>query len=187
MRQLLNQTVGFQSATFHFKQINPPMNVRLLLISAGLWLGLLWPSLSQAQMEIPSFSFTTLDGNTFTQAQLDTDKPVFVMMFDPYCEHCEAQAKYIAAEAEKFREKEVQFIWVTLEPDPEAIARFRDTHFEDTGLIPQMTFLMDSNVMFEEYFGYTMDPVNIYCFSPETGKQKYFGEEQEAAALLKYL
>lgn len=145
------------------------------------------PALGFSQVQLPDFSFTDLDGNAFTNSSLDSDKPVFVMMFDPYCDHCETQADNIAEQADKFRAKGVQFMWVTLEPDPEALARFRDKHFGGTGLEDSLHFLMDQNVMFEDYFGYTDESINIYCFKPDGSRPKYFGEEQEAASLLKYL
>jgi len=146
------------------------------------------PGLSQAQQVIlPAFQFSDLEGHTFAASQLDPSRPVFVMMFDPYCDHCQTQAENIAAAADAFEAKEVQFVWVTLDPEPEAIAKFRDHHFGETGLREQMHFLMDTEIRFEEYFGYTDDAVNIYCYKPGAKRPRYFGEEQEATVLLKYL
>lgn len=147
--------------------------------------GLALLGLSQAQVSLPAFSFYDLEGEPFTYEQLDPERPVFVMMFDPYCDHCRTQAANIANEPEKFLQKDVQFVWVTLEPEAEAIVGFREEFFGDSGL--DVHFLQDQDIRFEAFFGYTDDPVNIYLFKPNGKRPKYFGEEQEAATLLNYL
>ncbi|MEM6348890.1 MAG: redoxin domain-containing protein [Bacteroidota bacterium] len=156
---------------------------RYFILPSFIFLMLVSYSLN-AQIVMPAFAFSDLEGKTFTNADLDMDKPIFVMMFDPYCEHCEAQASNIAEQAEKF--EHVQFVFVTLEPEVSAITTFRDKHFGDTN-IDQLYFLMDTDVAFESYFGYTDDSVNIYLYHPDRKKPKYFGEEQTAEVLLKYL
>lgn len=133
---------------------------------------------------IPWFSFKDLSGKTFTRDNLDLSKPVFIMFFDPYCEHCETQAKNIAQSASRFQN--IQLVWVTIESDVKAVNTFRDTHFGRSGLT-KLYFLQDTEYKFERYFGYTEDAVNIYLYKPGVAKLKYFGSEQTAAELLKYL
>jgi thiol-disulfide isomerase/thioredoxin len=145
----------------------------------ALWTG------AQAQVSLPAFSFYDLEGEPFTYEQLDPERPVFIMMFDPYCDHCRTQAEHIANAPEKFLQKEVQFVWVTLEPDPQAIVNFREEYFGDSGL--DMHFVQDNDIRFEEFFGYTHDAVNIYLFKPNGKAPKYFGKEQNATTLLNYL
>lgn len=137
-----------------------------------------------AQVVLPNFSFSDLEGEPFSNTDLDLSKPVFVMMFDPYCDHCETQASNIAEQAEKF--EHVQFVFVTLEPEVSAITGFRDKYFGETN-IDKLYFLQDNDVAFESFFGYTDDAVNIYLYHPDRKKPKYFGEEQTAAVLLEYL
>jgi thiol-disulfide isomerase/thioredoxin len=141
--------------------------------------------LGQAQVSMPAFSFYDLEGDTFTSAQLDPSRPVFVMMFDPYCDHCRTQAEHIAHAPELFLQKKAQFVWVTLEPEAEAIVAFREEYFGDSGL--DVHFLQDKDIRFEEFFGYTDDAVNIYLFKPDGKAPKYFGKEQNAKVLLNYL
>ena len=163
------------------------MTMRPISLAIFLTLTALSLSVSAQKVSLPAFSFTDLEGQPFSSAQLDAEKPVFVMMFDPYCDHCQTQAKHIAEAARQFKAKQVQFVWVTLEPDPEAITKFKNDYFGESGLGSQMYFLMDSEIRFEDFFGYTDDPVNIYCFQPGKKQAKYFGEEQEADVLLNYL
>ncbi len=137
-----------------------------------------------SQIEFPSFYFTDLDGQAFTPANLDLEKPTMIMLFDPYCDHCDHQAEWIAGAAEQF--KEVQFVFVTIESEKKPILDFKERHFSEVD-IPHMHFLQDLNFKFEDYFGYTDDAVNIYLFKPGKKQPKYFGSEQKAEILLKYL
>ncbi|MEL6673765.1 MAG: redoxin domain-containing protein [Bacteroidota bacterium] len=150
----------------------------------ALWVGLsCFPLLVQAQ--VPYFTFPDLDGKTFTHTQLDPNKSTMIMMFDPYCDHCETQAGWIAEAATKFQH--VQFVFVTIETEKEPIKAFRDKYFGKTSLKEQVKFLQDPDFMFEEYFGYTDDSVNIYLFKAGKKQRKYFGKETEAETLLKFL
>jgi thiol-disulfide isomerase/thioredoxin len=139
---------------------------------------------AQAQIAFPPFVFQDLSGAPFSADQLDPNKPTFVMYFDPYCDHCDHQAEWIAGAAEQF--EDVQLVFVTLEPETEAIEAFRQRHFGKVDL-PYLYFLQDTEFRFEEFFGYTDDAVNIYLYSPGRKQAKYFGEEQEAGVLLKFL
>ena len=138
----------------------------------------------QAQIYVPSFYFTDLEGEGFTNASLVQDIPTMVMLFDPYCEHCDQQAEWIAGAAEEL--KHVQFVFVTIEPEVEPIKAFKERHFSKVDL-PNLHFLQDLNFKFEDYFGYTDDAVNIYLYKPGKKQPKYFGKEQKAEVLLKYL
>lgn len=140
---------------------------------------------SLAQIQVPAFSFKTLEDKEFTQAQLDANKPTMIMNYDPYCDHCNEQAEIIRKAASKFKEKNVQFVFVTFIPEKEATEEFIKTHFEGTEL--DYTFLLDPEIQFESYFGYTDDALNIFLYKAKGGKPKYFGEEQSAETLLNNL
>ncbi|MCI4671146.1 MAG: redoxin family protein [Bacteroidia bacterium] len=140
---------------------------------------------SLAQIKVPAFSFKTLDGKDFTQSELKTDRPTMIMNYDPYCDHCNEQAETIKKAASKFKEKNVQFVFVTFIPEKEATEEFIKNHFEGTGL--DYTFLLDPEIRFESYFGYTDDALNIFLYKAKGGKPKYFGEEQSAETILNNL
>ncbi len=140
---------------------------------------------SYSQIKVPSFSFQTLDGKVFTQDNLDRELPTLIMNYDPYCDHCNKQGEIIKEAAEKFKARNVQLIFVTFIPEKEATEEFMKKHFEGTGL--NYTFLLDSDITFESYFGYTDDALNIFLYKPDGKRPAYFGEEQEAKVLLKHL
>lgn len=137
-----------------------------------------------AQLAVPAFSFTDLDGNTYSSDKLNTSKSALIIYFDPWCEHCNQQAEWIAENQAAF--KNVQILFITFEPEQDPIREFKNKHFSGTGWT-NVTFLQDLDFMFESYFGYTDDPLYIYCYKPDGKKGKYFGEEQQASVLLNYL
>ncbi|GAB4410380.1 MAG: hypothetical protein OHK0039_14730 [Bacteroidia bacterium] len=137
-----------------------------------------------AQQPIPTFAFQTLDGKPFDHTQVDLRRPAVIIRFDPYCDHCEQQAAWIAGAAASF--KDIQLIFVSFIDEPEAIASFQQRYFGKTDL-PLLHFLRDPDYQFEEFFGYTNDALNIYLYKPGQKRLKYFGHEQEAATLLKFL
>lgn len=143
--------------------------------------------LAFASAQVPPFSFQTLDGKSFTQENLTDGKSTFIMLFDPGCDHCQEQAKNIGEAAERFGN--VQLIFVSMFDDKEGIAHFHETYLGSSKL--DVTFLVDptTGIDFENSFGYTDDPVYIHLFRMVDGKHKYkyFGHEQSAEELLKYL
>ena len=140
--------------------------------------------INRSEAQMPAFSFFDLEGNAFSQAKLDDERPAMIMLFDPYCDHCDQQAGWISEAAEKL--ENVQFVFVTIEPEKEPVQQFRDKHFQETS-IRDVHFLQDLNFQFEAYFGYSDDAVNIYLYQPGRKKLKYFGKETEVDELLKYL
>ncbi len=153
-----------------------------IAFSLGLMIGL--AGVAHAQLAVPTFSFTDLDGNVFRSEQLDDNRSALIIYFDPWCEHCHQQAEWISALQEGFRD--VQVLFITFEPEQEPIRDFRQRHFSGSGW-DNVTFLQDLDFQFETYFGYTDDPLYIYCFQPNGSEGKYFGEEQRVEVLLNYL
>lgn len=137
-----------------------------------------------AQSPIPNFTFLTLSDQPFTQAQIDLTQPALIVHFDPYCDHCEQQAEWIAEASASFRTR--QLIFVSLLDEPAAIEEFQTRYFGE-GEWPQLHFLRDPEYRFEQFFGYTDDALNIYAYRPGEKRLKYFGKEQPAEVLLKYL
>ena len=143
----------------------------------------IFPS-SFAQIQFPAFAFTDLSGNAFQHTMLDPNKPTMIMFFDPYCHHCHQQAEWISEAEDDF--KEIQLIFVTIEPEKEPIVEFKQKYFKESK-IEHVHFLQDLDFRFEDFFGYTDDAVNIYLFHPDKKQAKYFGSEQKTEILLKFL
>ena len=136
------------------------------------------------QVNIPYFSFYDLEGNVVTNENLDLNRSTMIMMFDPYCDHCDKQAEMIVEAQDQFQD--VQFVFVTIEPEIEPIKDFQKRHYGESSL-EHVIFLQDKDFVFETYFGYTDDAINIYLYKPGEKHPKYFGKEQEAEKLLKFL
>jgi thiol-disulfide isomerase/thioredoxin len=150
---------------------------------SALTAALLFAGALQAQTQIPYFAFKDLNGKTFTRDMLRQDLPVMIMLFDPFCDHCDQQAQWIAQAASKFQN--VQLVFVTIETDKQHIEAYRKRNF-GTARLPYLYLLQDTELKFDVFFGYTDDSLNIYLYKPGQ-KGKYFGQEQPAEVLLKYL
>ena len=120
----------------------------------------------------------------YNSAKLNQSKSALIIYFDPWCEHCNQQAEWIAARPDAF--KNVQILFVTFEPEKTPIQEFKNKYFSAAGW-SNVVFLQDLDFQFETYFGYTDDPLYIYCYKPGGGKGKYFGEEQRAEVLINFL
>jgi thiol-disulfide isomerase/thioredoxin len=156
--------------------------MKQLLIFLAFLIGLLIGGLAQSQL--PAFSFTDLEGKEFTQQNLETGMATVVMFFDPYCDHCEQQAEWIREAEDKF--KDVQFLFVTTEPEQQPTALFREKHFGNTSL-EHVHFLIDSNFMFDGYFEGYYEVPSILIYSAEGKRLKVLSKETPAEGLLKYL
>ena len=98
----------------------------IIVLLAWLWI----PALGQTKQKFPEVKFYDLKGEPFTTQKLEKGKPVIALFFGPYCEHCEKQAQWIQ-EAE-FRVKDIQFLWVTTEPEVAPTQTFIQKQFADT-------------------------------------------------------
>ncbi len=156
--------------------------MKQLLIILAFLLGTLFATKALAQL--PAFAFTDLEGNVFTQQNLQPNLPTMVMYFDPYCDHCEHQASWIKEAESKF--KNVQLVFVTTEPEADATAAFKERIFKETQL-KHLHFLIDSDFMFDGYFEGYYEAPSILLFDKNGKKVKTFSKETSAADLLKFL
>lgn len=158
--------------------------MKLTSIAFATGLILTSTTLMMAQLAVPAFEFTDLEDHPFSNDNLDQGKSTLIIYFDPWCEHCNQQAAWIAEESSDFRD--VQVLFITFEPEKEPIEAFRQQHFS-SGDWSHVVFLQDLDFMFESYFGYTDDPLYIYCYKPGNRNGTYFGKEQPAEVLLNNL
>lgn len=158
------------------------MKVTNIAVAIGFFLA--GTSLMMAQLAVPEFTFTDLEGQAYTSGNLDESQSALIIYYDPWCEHCNQQAEWIATKESEFRN--IQILFITFEPEQEPIRTFQEKHFSN-GNWSNVVFLQDLDFMFESYFGYTDDPLYIYCYKPNGRNGKYFGEEQPAEVLLNNL
>ena len=149
------------------------LSICLLVLSASL----------QAQKNLPAFSFNDLDGRAFTKADLREDLPTIVFFFDPYCDHCQQQAKWIKEAGDQF--KDIQMVWVTTESETKASQEFSLEYFGG-GKWEHVYFLIDSNFLFDGFFGYSEVP-SIYIYNASGQRLKSFSKETPAEILLRFL
>jgi len=165
---------------------------RRLAVSVTL-VALLLPGLVCAQDEpgprpgtpLPFFSFKNAStGLPYTSNRLEKGRPVVVMFFEPSCEHCQQQAEWIAASAERFVKMGVQFVYVSTE-GPEDMLAFGRSFFEGSGLEP--VFLQDENYLFDGLFTYSPVP-SMYLYNTEHQLvTSHKGEEVPAADIAQAL
>lgn len=148
-----------------------------------IWLGMFFMLTSgYAQKELPPFSFLDLNGQPFGIEKLEANVPVIVVFFDPYCDHCAQQAKWIGEAKEQF--KNIQLIWVSTEA-PDAVKEFAKKHFAATEW-KKVHFLIDKQYRFDGYFGYSEVP-SIYIYNAARQRVKSFNKETPADILLRFL
>lgn len=137
-----------------------------------------------AQAQVPNFSFKGLNGQAFTQANLKKGFSTIVIFFDPWCDHCEQQAKWIAAAPDKFRNTNILF--VTTEPQKEASVNFRDKFFGKSGMT-NVHFMIDTEFRFDAYFKGYYEVPSILIYNKEGKHVKTLNKEtpaEQLAALL---
>ncbi len=111
--------------------------------------------------KLPNFSFyNALNGKVVTANQIQYDKYLTVVYFDPSCEHCEATAADIAKQISKF--KNTKLVWVSIS-DPEPVAAFKAKYFPKA-TSSSMLFLSDKNTKIFSYFNNLIDTPTFIVF-----------------------
>lgn len=144
----------------------------LLLYSVGVY----------AQKSLPDFQFQDLEGNSFSKQDLESDLATIAIFFDPYCDHCAQQAKWMVEAKDTL--KDVQMIWVTTE-ELEGVKNFYEEYFGEENM-PNLHILRDTEYMFDAYFGYSEVP-SIYVYNKSGQRVKAFNKEVPPSILLKFL
>ena len=152
---------------------HPVTKILLLVLFAGL------PFSIFAQQQLPEFSFLSLEGEKFSSENLKNNLPVITLYFDPYCDHCEQQAKWIRAAENHFQN--VQLLWVSME-QPEAVTEFKNKYFKGSTL-KHLHFVLDTEYQFDKYFGYSEIP-SVYIYNQKWLRVAEFHQETEAEKLL---
>lgn len=115
-------------------------------------------NVSPAGEKLPSFKFTDLNGKTFTDKNIPNGKPFLIMYFDPGCDHCEMEAKWLSESIDKFKSWNLYFVSIS---DPVEIGKFRDRFFAGKS---NCIFLSDIEVSIFKSFKnmYNTPTINVY-------------------------
>lgn len=128
---------------------------------------------------IPGFKFTDLSGTPVTNASLDKSKATVFIFFSPDCEHCQAQAKMIQPELDKFAN--AQFVWITWSEDKNMIREFHKKYLGGAAK-PKMFYVQDTDYNIDSFFGETNAPA-IYVYGKDGAHLATFREEVKAAEI----
>jgi peroxiredoxin len=128
---------------------------------------------------LPDFQFYNESGVAFNKTNLKKDIPVIVFYFDPDCDHCQQEAKWISAEMKRFIG--IQMVWVAY-AEPTAIADFGKKYFAGS-YNKGAYFLRDKDYKFDKYFGYSQAP-SIYVYNKKWELVKSFSNEIGVSDLL---
>ena len=145
-----------------------------------VYIGLICSCYLASAQTLPEFKFQGVNGKAITKNNLIKNKPVMVILFDPYCDHCEIQANEIKDHEDQFRD--VNMLWVSIE-EHENNLKFQKTHLDG---VPNTIVCKDDDFMFDSWFGYSEIP-SIYCYNSKWELVGSYKTEQSATVLLKAL
>lgn len=104
---------------------------------------------------VPQFSFTTLEGETFSNRNLkDSLSNIIINLFSPDCEHCQHMAMAITHHLERLKNWEI--LMVTPFSDSNTIARFVTKYRIDS--FPNLHLLIDKEANVFKIFGSSVVP-----------------------------
>ena len=131
-------------------------------------------------IEIPYFTFYTLDSQRFTKESFDNTRTKFILYFNSECSHCEKQAKWLSKEIELF--SHLEMIFISFE-EMDAIKKFRDTYkFTQKNI----TFLQDTRLTFSNKFDVESFP-SILIYTKKGELIHKFEGETKVEKILKYI
>lgn len=76
----------------------------------------------QKNDQLPAFNLKKLDGSWYNVSNLNKDKNVAFIVFNPDCHHCEIEAEEISKNIEELQN--IEFLWVTTSTEKEEIEKF---------------------------------------------------------------
>ncbi|GFD83795.1 hypothetical protein KUL118_66570 [Tenacibaculum sp. KUL118] len=118
---------------------------------------------------IPNFSFTTLNGENFTQNNLQ-NKPTVFVYFNSECDYCQSEATKIQESLQDF--KNVQLVFVSYEKK-EQIIQFAKSYKLDNQ--KNVTFLEDTEAKFATIFDVNSIPYIVVYNKNQELLQKFKG------------
>jgi hypothetical protein len=129
---------------------------------------------------LPDFSFIDVNGKAVTKATLPAGQPVIVFYFDPDCDHCQLESKWISEKKEWFKGITLLYVsWAEIE----AIKEFPGKHLP--GMTGNVLFTKDKDYKFDTYFGYSEIP-SIYVYNRSWVRTASFKAETKPEYLVKF-
>lgn len=114
----------------------------------------------QVNAPLPKFSITNKDNENITKSVLESEGNLFLIMFNPTCEHCEDQTMEIVANIFLFKKSKV--LMVASEVQTPMLSYF-DANTKFSQYPSTITVSIDSAQVIKRLFNYQALPqVNIY-------------------------
>lgn len=129
---------------------------------------------------LPVFNFQDTLGNSFTNINLENNKPTIVVHFGNFCPYCHEEAKIISHYFEEF--KNYQLLFVTKDEMENINIFMKKNKLIDK---PNITVLRYENNEFKEAFGSKSLPC-VFIFDKQKQLVKHFEGAVTARTLVKY-
>jgi peroxiredoxin len=164
------------------------MNLRSILIticSVIFTLNILTINDTQAQFKedhykshkkkqsIPEFHYQTMDGKDFSNENLEKDKKLMIVYFNPVCEICQREIRNIIDNINYFQD--IQIVMVSPAPLEEVLKFNKKFKFDN---YHQITLLYDRDDVFYKQFGAVGYPT-LYLFDRNKDMIVYYDTEVE--------
>jgi len=109
---------------------------------------------------LPPVNLLLQTGDYFTDENLEKDKPILLMMFNPTCGHCEDQTDSMIAHRDELKNFQVIMVISDKMPDDQ-VKRFIRIH--NLGLAPEFVLGIDKSHIIDNAFKFQGLPqINIY-------------------------
>ena len=133
---------------------------------------------------IIDFSILNIEGETFTQDQLTTDKHKLFMYFNPSCSSCKTAFKKINQVADKAKDLPVHFYPISIGNKEETLAFF-EQYAPDFKKKVNMTILLEKDYQFSDLYEVHAYPT-LFLYEPDNNFVKSYMGYQKATDFIKY-
>ena len=126
------------------------------------------------------FHFKDIKGEDFSPRNLPLGEPVIVLYFDPDCDHCQMQSKWITEQKELFKGISLVFVsWAEMDD----LKAFPGKHLP--GITGNVFITKDDQYKIDEYFGYS-EVLSIYVYNSKWVRTASFKGETKPEILVKF-
>lgn len=130
--------------------------------------------------KIPEFTFSTLNGQSFTRNELKKNKKLVIVFFDITCDHCQIELAAIGDHINEF--KNAEFYLVSLN-QVAGIRTFMSTYGRKLNGRSNVTVLRDFQNQFITRFTPVQYPA-LYVFGQDFRLIKYFGQNSNVKEII---
>ena len=133
---------------------------------------------------IIDFSILNIEGETFTQDQLTTDKYKLLMYFNPSCSSCKNSFKKINLVADKVKDLPVHFYPISLGNKEETLAFF-ENYAPEFKNKTDITILREKDYQFSDLYEVNAYPT-LFLYEPDNDFVKSYMGYQKATNFIEY-